>query len=194
MAKQSDKVMRTKEHIETAFINLYEHKDIEKISIKSITDVAHVYRSTFYLYYQDIYDLLERVESQQLMSFKEYVNQQLPLTSVNTCLQKMVLYFKSNGDLLYLLMRKSRNYQFENLVKKVVQQTIQDVLNVKQLDDHLALILNYITNAFMFFIKDCFEQHVPVENYYPLVTDLLHHGVLNQLKPYLEEATVLDRL
>lgn len=184
MHKQPDKVAQTKQRIETAFLKFYKDTDIEKISIKSITSEAQVYRSTFYLYYQDIYDLLASIEQKQILSFRAYIRKQLPLESVELCLQKLVAYFNEHGELLYLLMLKGRNNDFRNQLGKVIQKMIQDVIGIKKSDCNLELTMSYIANTFMFFESYCFERHASVEEYYPKITDLLHHGVINALRPY----------
>lgn len=43
------------------FIKLLEEKEIHKITVKEICDLAHVNRSTFYHHFLDIYDLLDHV-------------------------------------------------------------------------------------------------------------------------------------
>ncbi len=45
---------------------LYAQKPIEKISIKEITELAGYNRGTFYLYYNDVYDLLHQIEEEIL--------------------------------------------------------------------------------------------------------------------------------
>ena len=64
MKEESRKVAETKKQIKQAFFDLYATKKIEHISIKEITDNAHLNRGTFYVYYRDIYDLLERTEDE----------------------------------------------------------------------------------------------------------------------------------
>lgn len=71
--------MKKKNHSETtaehdlqeAFWKLYKVKSIEKISIREITETAGYHRSTFYLYYKDIYDLLSRAEDSIITAIHE---------------------------------------------------------------------------------------------------------------------------
>ena len=57
---------RTRKDLETAFWKLYAQKSVESISIRELTETAGYNRGTFYLHYQDIYALLESVESELL--------------------------------------------------------------------------------------------------------------------------------
>lgn len=62
MKKQPEVTKQTKENLKNAFWKIYRKKSIEKISVKEITDAAGYNRGTFYLYYKDIYQILEEIE------------------------------------------------------------------------------------------------------------------------------------
>ena len=62
MKKQPQITEQTKANLRSAFWTLYTRKPIEKISIKEITDLAGYNRGTFYLYYNDVYDLFSQIE------------------------------------------------------------------------------------------------------------------------------------
>ena len=64
--KQPEITEKTKRNLQEAFWGLYVEKPIAKISIKEITDRAGYNRGTFYLYYRDVYDILERIEQEIL--------------------------------------------------------------------------------------------------------------------------------
>ncbi len=54
---------RTRALIEGAFLELMKDKSYTKISVREITEQADINRSTFYLHYQDVYDLLDKIET-----------------------------------------------------------------------------------------------------------------------------------
>lgn len=60
--KQPAVTEQTKTNLRRAFWQLYEQKPIQKITVKQITDLAGYNRGTFYLYFKDVYDLLEDIE------------------------------------------------------------------------------------------------------------------------------------
>lgn len=66
MNKRPEITEETKSNLRKAFWRLYENKPIEKISIKEITELSGYNRGTFYLYYKDIYDILEQSEAEIL--------------------------------------------------------------------------------------------------------------------------------
>ena len=67
MNKNESRYQSTAILFDDALINLLEHKDIDYITIKEICDKAGVNRSTFYLHYENISDLINEC--------MEYVNQ-----------------------------------------------------------------------------------------------------------------------
>lgn len=74
MNKKEMKSSQTREKLCNAFIELYSDKPIERISVKEITDSAGYNRATFYIYYKDIYDILESIEKRLLKMAEENIN------------------------------------------------------------------------------------------------------------------------
>ena len=64
---------KTEKNIRNAFIELRSKKTIEKISIKELTELASVNKSTFYRHYTDIYALSENIEDDLVESCMEMV-------------------------------------------------------------------------------------------------------------------------
>lgn len=55
----------------TAFWKLYEKKELEKISIRELCQTAGYNRTTFYVYYDDIYDLLDKAIESIFLPIRE---------------------------------------------------------------------------------------------------------------------------
>lgn len=56
------RIQKTEKSIFDAFTELRSRKQLEKISVKELTDAAKISKQTFYLHYKDIYDLSEHIE------------------------------------------------------------------------------------------------------------------------------------
>ena len=48
---------KTRKSIQEAFLALRAHKPVERITVRELTELAQVSKSTFYVHYQDIYVL-----------------------------------------------------------------------------------------------------------------------------------------
>ncbi len=63
MKKRVDRrVKRTRDMLRKGLAHLLEEKNIQEITVSELVDYVDINRSTFYLHYKDIYDLLEHIE------------------------------------------------------------------------------------------------------------------------------------
>lgn len=60
--KQERRYRRTEKMILDGLTTLLQSKSIKEISVRELSDLVDINRSTFYLHYADIYDLLEKTE------------------------------------------------------------------------------------------------------------------------------------
>ena len=102
MKKQPQVTEQTRANLRQAFWELYAEKPVEKISVREITDRAGYNRATFYLYYHDVYELLEEIEGTVLGNIERLVNE---------CLLKGdKLDFSQHMGLILRLAQRSRDY------------------------------------------------------------------------------------
>ncbi len=64
LKKEDRRVRRTKKLLTQALMELLGKKQINEITVKELTDLADMNRGTFYLYYRDIFDMLEKIEAE----------------------------------------------------------------------------------------------------------------------------------
>ena len=60
--KQERRYRRTEALILNGLTTLLQQKSIKEITVRELADLVDINRSTFYLHYTDIYDLLEKTE------------------------------------------------------------------------------------------------------------------------------------
>lgn len=65
------RVRRTKKLLLQGLTQLMSEKKINKITVKELTDLIDVNRATFYLYYKDIFDMVEKIETEMFDNFNE---------------------------------------------------------------------------------------------------------------------------
>lgn len=73
MKKSESKYFNTAARMDQAFLELLEKKDMEYITVKEICEAAGVNRSTFYLHYETIGDLLSESERYMNRRFQEHM-------------------------------------------------------------------------------------------------------------------------
>lgn len=57
---------KTKENIQKSFLQLLKEQPFMKVSVRDITAFAKINRGTFYLHYEDKFDLLHQIEDNLL--------------------------------------------------------------------------------------------------------------------------------
>lgn len=68
------RIIYTKKVIKETFINLLSKKDISKITVTEICNISDINRATFYRYYIDIYDLLDKIKIDFINELKDISN------------------------------------------------------------------------------------------------------------------------
>ncbi len=65
MKKSNDRRIRYTRHaLQTALIERMQEKPLNRITVREVCETADINRSTFYMHYKDIYDLIDEVEEQ----------------------------------------------------------------------------------------------------------------------------------
>lgn len=60
------------EQIRNAYVSLMENKSYDKIRVREIAEAAHIQRSTFYQYYDNLNDLITSLEEDLLRDMVFY--------------------------------------------------------------------------------------------------------------------------
>ena len=61
--KEDRRVRRTKKLLTQALTELMQQKQIKDITVTELTEKADMNRGTFYLYYRDVFDMIEKIEA-----------------------------------------------------------------------------------------------------------------------------------
>lgn len=103
---------RTKNAIESAFIELILKNDVNKITIKDITDMADTNRSTFYTHYEDIYDLLRVIENKLIDGISVFQSDNLLAASAQDRMTESLQYIWDNRELFSAIVESSHGSEF----------------------------------------------------------------------------------
>lgn len=68
------RIRYTKKVIKHTFIGLLEQKPINKITVTELCTQCEINRATFYRYYDDVYDLMEKLKNQYVSELKEAIS------------------------------------------------------------------------------------------------------------------------
>ena len=98
------RIQRTRNSLFSAFIELRATKPVEKITVKELTEKANISKQTFYLHFQDIYDLSEYLENDALLSLiGDIPNPEYMLTNPAEASRQLCNAFINQGHLFSIL-------------------------------------------------------------------------------------------
>lgn len=122
MDKQQSKYFQTAVKMDEAFLRLLEKKDFEYITVKEICAQAGVNRSTFYLHYETIGQLLEESVDYVNGRFREHMekSQLSPLPLIFSCSENELIFITSQYLLPYLEFVRDNRRLFGTMLKRAV--------------------------------------------------------------------------
>ena len=159
MNKSESKYFNTAKKMDIAFLELLEQKDFEYITVKEICKRAGVNRSTFYLHYETISDLLSESVEYMNRHFLEYmkINSVDFMSKLNDCPIEELNLITPEYLIPYLSYIKEHKSIFKTSVKNA------SVLN---LDKSYSLMFEHIFNPIMNRFKIPLERRNYIMSFY----------------------------
>ena len=123
--KENQRIMLTKQLLQTAFLKLLNEKPIHAISIRELCAQAGINRTTFYSHYGSQYDLLEDISQRFLESIAQCLND-ADVSCQEDIQQRVTLvlhYIEDNLALSALLLNNSIDPAFAERLFSLQQVT-----------------------------------------------------------------------
>ena len=129
MNKNESKYFNTSIKMDEALISFLEKKEFSYITVKEICDVAGVNRSTFYLHYENVSDLLKETTQYILDKHFAYydVNKQDVVRRLESCEQRELIFVTHEYLTPYLTFIKENRRIFKLAVKQFRVMNMEDV-------------------------------------------------------------------
>lgn len=140
--KKDRRIIKTKKAIRNALVGLIEEKSFEAITVTDLTERADVNRGTFYLHYEDKFDLLRKVEDEILnhigkiltrdatVDFFDNILDDQPIKS----LVELFTFISDNKKLFKAILGPTGDRQFYNNLKSYI---IDLMFNRNKENNHL---------------------------------------------------------
>ena len=154
MNKNESKYFNTDVKMDKAFLSLLEKKDFSYITVKEICEKAKVNRSTFYLHYSDIYQMLESIEN-ELMDEIAQVIEEYPLNLVQNgssypLIEHIFTILDNNKDICIALMGSNGDMGFVSRMEKMIAETV-----LRQLSGKFAADNRDVEYVYAFCLNGC---------------------------------------
>lgn len=178
MKKQPETTEKTRQSYIDIFCHLYTQKPIEKISIQEISNKSGYNRSTFYQYFNDIYELLAYIENDVLNYIQKVFLQSKKCTIKPSDVQSIVCLFEEKGKYLEALLGDYGSIRFLERLKKEI---LTDELNLNFAKDNP--ILPYLmefhisTPIMLFRLWQRRQKDIPLDELSDLIQNLYTTGI-----------------
>ena len=125
LKKEDRRVRRTKKLLTQALTELLQKKQVNKITVKELTDLADMNRGTFYMYYRDIFDMLEKIEDelfQKLDVIAQSHEHGDPTQQVKPILLDLFRFIEENQEMCRVLLSPNGDMNFLHRLYEAIRE------------------------------------------------------------------------
>ncbi len=171
MNKNINRTEQTKYDIKHAFIRLMEQKKAEDITIREVSETSGYHRSTIYLYFKNVSDILNQIENDILDDFHNSLSLGLeknPPKDVDEFVRIVVSVFRKQSHMssrpLFVLLGENGDISFYNTVKEHFKSHVRELDRFYELtdDDERDYIVEFISSGIVSVIKRWFERGMDI--------------------------------
>lgn len=115
------RIEKTERAIKNAFIELRSKKELEKITVKELCQLACVNKSTFYAHYGDIYALSDAMEEEVVSSIAESIShpENIMENTAEFSRELFLAYISQNSLIRILFSGKQQNHLADKIEKSI---------------------------------------------------------------------------
>lgn len=172
LKKKGGKKTKTHVALQQAFLNMLNNRRFSKISVNDLCEAALLSRSTFYVYFDDKFDLLEYCMDELKTAFEVFAAEH----TEKEIIEEINEYIYSNAKLLKNLLVDS-NTEVMVLLLNILTTSLSGLLSVKEKNEeemslqHLVLA-NYCAGGIVNLLLWQVKNNFPVDK--ELMSDYLY--------------------
>ncbi|WP_459481084.1 TetR/AcrR family transcriptional regulator [Clostridium saccharoperbutylacetonicum] len=174
---------KRQEEIIAAFWEQYKKMPIEKITVKSITDACQIHRATFYIHYQDVYEVLEQIENSLItaldkVSIKCFESSQ----DLDSFANALYAIFQDNREYLHYLVIENKHPEFSEKYKKKLKLIFPNIFQSERNKAKDKWIIDMtITGLVDIFLQGADNNLISIEEIILLVEGFMTRGIFDTL-------------
>lgn len=162
MNKSESKYFNTAVKMDLALISLLRKKPLEYITVSEICKAAEVNRSTFYLHYENVGDLLDETVRYLLDSFLSYFsdNKKSVAHNISSCNEDELIficdeyivpylkYIKDNKEVFGIALVNNKIFGFDDVYNRMFEKIFNPILDrFNYRDDYRKYVMMYYLNG-----------------------------------------------
>ena len=196
-----ERVIKTKKLIKTALSELIQEKGFDHVSITDLTQRANINRGTFYLHYQDKYDLLEKFENEVLDNINtnaenfiksikdiDFLGEDFS-NEIKPFINKVFTYIKENYIIMKVILGPKSDMRFQNKIKKALNILLTEKGWDNYFDSQNTFVsknyfISYLVSAHIGVIRQWIDSGMneSAENMAEMISKMFFLGPFNSIK------------
>lgn len=177
---------KTKTAIIEAFWHLYAGKDISKITVKDITEATGIHRATFYLYYDNVFAVLDAIKEDQLDKLKHvcgtYTSSDKDYADFLNAMRKL---YDENEVFLEPLLCHYRGNEFAVQYRQIMKSKLRKDIGWRQYPDQsreYLIVESVLSGMIETFILCLQTRAFPLDRAYRFASQSVDHGIAPAMK------------
>lgn len=164
--KTDRRILRSKQAITRAFLELFAEKDFKEMTINDIADRANVNRGTVYLHYVDKYDLLDKCIEEHIMamiSLCEKGEAEEPDQGLISDPQPVFDYLKDHFAFFSAMFSTQRVFVFRDRLQDSISVSIVDKMSNEEPrgDAESEMNAHFMASAFIGIVEWWVRRRMP---------------------------------
>lgn len=180
------RIKYTKQVIKETFISLLNEKDIKKISVSEICKIADINRATFYRYYLDIYDLLDKIKEEFVIELKNASENSNDTNSVYAFSKELISVLYNNKELTKIIFKNNTSMNFLDEILEVAynkcrEKWLSDIpnLNEENIEYAAVFLFNGALGVINFWVKEDFDNSI--DEIAEIIESLSYYGTIKYI-------------
>lgn len=152
MEKTDRRVRKTKAQLRAGLAKLMQTKSINEITVKELVDEVDINRSTFYLHYTDIYNLLDNIEEELYEEILRVINEHPIGFNENTFpfIADIFSILLKDKDVCRALLGSNGDISFLHRIEAIIAEN-----SIKALEPIFPNAIEDIKYSFSFCLSGC---------------------------------------
>ena len=170
-----------RKHIIEAFLRIYEEKNIEKITINEIMNLAGYNRNTFYNHFGSIYDLLEQIENEIAEMLGDYMDYRM-VKNREEMKDVFISIYEGKDRILKTLMKKDEESRFSaKLSTKFIEVASKKCIfsNDEDINGYVTeyKVAGAVACLRRYYRRDGEKEKINIDKVVDIMLELLNSGV-----------------
>lgn len=137
------RIVRTRQLLKDAFIDLLQEMDIEKISVNRIAERATINRVTFYLHYRDIPDMMDKMAEEMIEDMHRALDASPTAESSveggdSLMLLNLLEHIAENAKFYQVVLGSRRTPVFTERMLKMLSESVKRRIEQFGMDDKMV--------------------------------------------------------